>query len=735
MINRFRAWIHSIFNRIWIPIALSATTILTLSITFNESRWTRGSHLSIALMIFSGCLLGILLALTQFHGWFAVIMSLFLSAAGVIQSSTGLIQPVSLIEEISFPVYLNLTHLRSIAFLGQFTEWINTLFETGDLTHQFTALLTGFAVWNLCAWMAWWTLHRHQSLTGMLPMNMFIALHVQQHRENTNIVLFFFALILLTSAYVEFRKRKHNWEVQNIDYPLDFGFDWPASAIGFAVLLVFWGSFAQIIGTTEGHQKISDFFAPEEEIPLAETQIPLVDNSQNVFTAELAIDFSPPPSTEYTVMWVSVSDPPPPQSEMISDAEFERYYWRSEIFTIYTGYNWQAADTTPLTEEISIGAPFPGRRQINQSYEIVISHGDKLFAINQPINTEPPELLQALAVDGSPIPAGDTSAYLVTSWIVDLDSTKLRDIDYQTTPQLIYDTYLQLPEEFPQRITDLAKGLTAQSETRFEKTMRIQDYLRRTYLYDLRTPPPPADQDVVDYFLFDAQSGFCSHYASAMVVMLRSVGVPARLVTGYAHGDYFASRNAYRVPSSAAHAWVEVFFPTYGWVEFEPTPNRSAHRYEKLTEWDTDDDPERIVFKNTRNNRFLWISLVIIGIFLSGISVSRIFHIRARKDETSPVHKYYWGLRHRLVQVGIDAEPGTTPNEFLHVASPQLENSESILPALKQLTQLYNQDKFNPRPLDAGQIHRARQIYRNVFPEWRKMMLKQIFSNKASSEK
>ena len=732
--NKLRTWYRSLLKNIWMPITLSGTTFLILATAFNKSRWSKGAHLSLFWMIFFGCLLGALFAFSNFRGWFVIAASLFLSSAGVIQSGVKILQPVSLIEDLSFPVYLNLTHLRSITFFAQFPGWFNTLIKSGEFAPLFTALLAGFALWNLCTWMVWWTLHRNQTLTGMLPMNIFIALHVQQHWQNVNILLVFFALSLVCAAYINFRHRRSTWEKQNIDYPLDFGFDWPASAFAIAMLLVFFGTFAQIIGTAEGHQKITEFFSPEEIVPHTESNSLPENSSQPSNTAELVIDFSPPSNTHQTVMWVSVSDQPPPPSEIIPDEAVEHYYWRSEIFTTYNGQNWEKADIDHLSEDQSTAVPpLPGRREITQSFEITVSHSDILFAINQPIKTKPSNLLHTLSTDDSLIPVGETSEYTVTSWVVDLDSRKLREIDYRETPQVIYDVYLQLPDGLPQRVTDLSIGLTSQSETRFEKTMRIQEYLRRTYPYDLQTPPPPPGQDVVDYFLFDAPSGFCSHFASSMVVMLRSAGVPARLVTGYAHGDYFSSRNAYRVPSSAAHAWVEVYFPIYGWVEFEPTPNRSAHRYENLAEWETEENTSPIASTKFQMLRYSWIPLLIIGIALSGLVLWRVRRIWTNKTDTNPIHAYYWGLRERLARIGIDTELGTTPNEFLEEAGPLLEDSENILQALKQLTKLYNYDKFNPRPVDAGQIRLAKQIYQNVLPELRKIVIKQFIYRKTPS--
>jgi transglutaminase-like putative cysteine protease len=75
----------------------------------------------------------------------------------------------------------------------------------------------------------------------------------------------------------------------------------------------------------------------------------------------------------------------------------------------------------------------------------------------------------------------------------------------------------------------------------------------------------------VDYFLFESREGYCTYYASAMVVLLRLNGIPARIAAGFAQGDYDPTLGAYRVSESDAHSWVEAYFPPYGWVEFEPT--------------------------------------------------------------------------------------------------------------------------------------------------------------------
>ena len=93
----------------------------------------------------------------------------------------------------------------------------------------------------------------------------------------------------------------------------------------------------------------------------------------------------------------------------------------------------------------------------------------------------------------------------------------------------------------------------------------------RSLPYETKVPTPPADRDWVDYTLFDVQTGYADSLATSMVVMLRTLGIPARVVTGFAPGQFDENEAAYIVYESEAHAWVEVFFPRLGWINFEPS--------------------------------------------------------------------------------------------------------------------------------------------------------------------
>lgn len=138
-------------------------------------------------------------------------------------------------------------------------------------------------------------------------------------------------------------------------------------------------------------------------------------------------------------------------------------------------------------------------------------------------------------------------------------------------PEWVSARYLQLPEGLPQRVTDLAAAVTADQTDPYSQAKAIQNYLRQ-FPYTLDIPAPPADQDVADYFLFDLQQGYCDYYATTMVVLARSAGLPARVVSGYLGGEFDQTSGAYQVAEDNAHSWVEVYFNEIGWIEFEPTP-------------------------------------------------------------------------------------------------------------------------------------------------------------------
>ncbi|MBZ5585396.1 MAG: DUF3488 and transglutaminase-like domain-containing protein [Acidobacteriia bacterium] len=134
------------------------------------------------------------------------------------------------------------------------------------------------------------------------------------------------------------------------------------------------------------------------------------------------------------------------------------------------------------------------------------------------------------------------------------------------------ERYLQLPPRLDARIPALARSLAEQARTDLERARAVERRLRRDYGYSLQL----SDREVADplaYFLFTRRKGYCEYFASAMTVMLRSLGIPARIVTGFQSGEYNPLTRLWVVRASDAHSWVEAWMPGYGWSTFDPTPS------------------------------------------------------------------------------------------------------------------------------------------------------------------
>ena len=131
--------------------------------------------------------------------------------------------------------------------------------------------------------------------------------------------------------------------------------------------------------------------------------------------------------------------------------------------------------------------------------------------------------------------------------------------------------YLELPLG-TERVQELARRLAANACNAYDKAMAMQRYIEKTCPYTLAGEPTPPSTDAVDYYLFTTKEGACDLAGSAMAIMCRSVGIPARVAVGYLEGMEDPATDARILREADSHLWVELFFPGYGWVTFNPAP-------------------------------------------------------------------------------------------------------------------------------------------------------------------
>ncbi|GMA09480.1 hypothetical protein GCM10025886_26330 [Tetragenococcus halophilus subsp. flandriensis] len=274
------------------------------------------------------------------------------------------------------------------------------------------------------------------------------------------------------------------------------------------------------------------------------------------------------------------------------------HYWRIDSKRLYSGSGWQnSAEDAVLTsysgtEVEAEASDYQGElaseeeiilnREAVDSY-IPLPYGNKQLEFED----EATEIYMNQETQRIDFQNAAPASFQMNWQDLDYTMEELSEVSLEA-PGTTLD-YLQLPDQLPERVVELAEELTADQDTLIEKVRAIEDYLQNSgnFRYSkIDAGFPTENQDYVDYFLFDSQVGYCDNFSSAMVVMLRAVGIPARWAKGFSSGEQ-VDENHYVVRNSDAHSWAEVYFEGYGWLPFEATPSFSQPLQQNETTSDT----------------------------------------------------------------------------------------------------------------------------------------------------
>jgi transglutaminase-like putative cysteine protease len=261
-----------------------------------------------------------------------------------------------------------------------------------------------------------------------------------------------------------------------------------------------------------------------------------------------------------------------------------RFYWRGRVYDTYSAGRWSNSDSRsinfdPRFDELIL-PPYGERQPLRATITLEISRQGLIYAPSETFWTNRPgKVFTASTLNHAQDLAAWTTEpilsagerYVIRAMIANPTITELRAAgrDY---PEWVTRRYLQVPDEIAQQISRLAEQITRGQLTPYDQATAITTFLRNEIGYSTELAPLPRNQDPLLWILFDTKKGFCMYYASAEVLMLRSIGIPARLAVGFAQGDLEAG--VYTVLREDSHAWPEVYFPGVGWVEFEPTANQ-----------------------------------------------------------------------------------------------------------------------------------------------------------------
>jgi hypothetical protein len=343
--------------------------------------------------------------------------------------------------------------------------------------------------------------------------------------------------------------------------------------------------------------------------------------------------------------------------------------------------------------------------------------------------------------------------YAGYSLLLPVDAAELRAASTEYSSN-ITATYLQLPHLDP-RIPEFAKEITKNARTPFDKALAIESYLRIRFTYTLNLTGKPGN-DPLAHFLFETRAGHCEYFASAMTIMLRTLGIPAREVNGFLPGEYNDLGGDYIVRASDAHSWVEVYFPGVDWQTFDPTPASPENdmglltRLGKFADWMEISWSEWVIgydfahqltlaqnmqrssrdlseslrawyarqqirgrrwMKSWRNGLGLLISLVVLVFFLllrfDALSTMlrrlwlswQLRSAKAGRSNPQLASGLYVELLRLLARRGLMRGASQTPFEFAAAV-----DSPNLAPAVREFTQLYAYARFGGAPCDTTRL-------------------------------
>jgi transglutaminase-like putative cysteine protease len=281
--------------------------------------------------------------------------------------------------------------------------------------------------------------------------------------------------------------------------------------------------------------------------------------------------------------WVSVDD------EALVLAAPDPYYLRTTTYDHYTGRGWERTDPTRravkpgdfLFTQATSERPTIPESVVTATIGVEMREtiGRNLFTAGSPIKIYAPAVV--LEPGGTPLIGGIEHANPLSpgqSYQMDVAISIATEAELGTAgtayPPEIEDLYLDT-SGLTDRVRELAQSVTSQGTNNYERAKLLANFLSRdaSFTYSTKGAVPPEGTDLVDFFLFDEaanRTGYCQYYASAMVMMARSIGLPARLAAGFAPGER-QEDDTFLYRESNAHAWAEIYFPGYGWQVFEAT--------------------------------------------------------------------------------------------------------------------------------------------------------------------
>ncbi len=552
----------------WSTLIILLVMLLSVAWSIQAADWAEGLW-TLQPVILGAVIVGLILASIRWiPGSLAHTLSVLLGIGWTVFTTAWLLP-----WEYTWPQAINEIYTR-------FMAWLETARGQGVSSDNLVFVMQlEFLMWLMSYICTWFFIRLRNVWGAIIPSGFALLVNVYYAPPDVSDWLVFYALaalLLIVRSFLTIQEEE--WRMRRIRYSPDIGFDFLRDGTIFAILVVALAWFAPPTASPRVHAFVDRF-----EEPWSRAQ----SHFQRLFSS---LNYRARPGPAYFSDTLALSGPVNLGDTPVFDGVTTGgRYWRSMVYDEYTGRGWINTDEDTAT--LNPGDPrlsrltFEARVPVTQTIRVLQAGTTQLYAVPQPIQFNIPvrvrySLIPESEEDTRILPFNVSvvrsrtslqpgQTYQVISLMSNATVRQLREAgtDY---PQWVTERYLQLPDDLPRRVIELAQQITARYDNPYDKVAAIESYLRQLK-YNEQIPPPPPGRDGVDYFLFDIREGYCDYYASALVVMARAVGIPARLAAGYSRGEYDPQIRAYRQREYDAHSWPEVFFPRYGWIEFEPT--------------------------------------------------------------------------------------------------------------------------------------------------------------------
>lgn len=748
----------------WLVGSIGLTTLLALSLlgvalaglSFSLASLVRGLDIWLLLRAAVPALLG---------GWWLAGRRIGGLLAGLLLFVTGAALTLVLVGQLSGPILQALTALVSQedqaadrlwqlvaateTLLIRLSNWMQA-FGAGEPVFDpvAAALFWTMALWLVSAWAGWAVRRRGQPLQALLPAASIHAGVLAYVGENPFPLLAPLAAALMLLPLMGHVRREQRWATQGIDFSPDIREDMALVTLPLLLALLAVAALAPLL-TIEGLSSFGQRLAGRQ---IHETQ-PLgrsfgleprpapasaLDTLRSPGLPRSHLIGAGPELSQRLVMHISTGDLSPVSAAVIDYPP--RYYWRGLSYDVYTGHGWYSSPTT--TAEYAAGDPIPAavpqsRRLVRHRIVNQQDLGGVLYATGELVTTDHDYAIAWRAPGDAFAVQVDADEYNVESLVAVVDEARLRAAG-SNYPEWVRQRYLSLPDTIPARVYTLARDLTATAPTPYDRARAIEDYLRRIP-YTLDVPAPPLGRDVTDYVLFDLRQGYCDYYATAMVVLARSAGIPARLAVGYAGGRYDSAGAVYVITEAEAHSWAEIYFPSYGWVEFEPTAGRPPLARTAGIGEPPGQELEPDAAYLTPRSRAWWPFLLAVPMLLAlaGLAWEQIDSHRLRRLQPAEALAIIYKRLYRYGRLlAIQQQAGDTPYEFaatlatrIHELEPRVRSARALAPTADEvhwLAWLYVEAIYSSHKLNPDTQAQAIAVWRRT--RWRLLLARLVRS-------